>query len=433
MKNRLGLVAAGLALIVLDRGAALQAPSVPIFQGRRLMNGGTFGPPENHGGVGAPVPRGLPGGLEGDPALLILQPAILDSPDFLSANGTNQAGRFSFSQLVSSQSQGRGRSSPLAAWLDFMQRRLTPLQGGALERLWSSRGRSEAAFPLRALAVVNRIDLFKPERGSCGELRFVYGAFGSGARGVEVALDFFVIVEFPIGCRDVPELSSWAKGWLSLRQPGALPGQLGPFLEASLQRKQGWRIRTNQLAKTGGWEFREFNGPDLSPANLASTPDASAACSPALASQVLQLASAGDPDTVFDQAVYSPPTQVLQYQLTNVWLKQLFGHASDARYNFAIRTCVGCHSLETRNPLGADRFAHIRNRLAGRTSEVSKFLTGEVYQLNPPPSACAAPAGASEPNRVFADLWRRQKVLASIATAQSGADIAGIPRLWDVH
>ena len=94
---------------------------------------------------------------------------------------------------------------------------------------------------------------------------------------------------------------------------------------------------------------------------------------------------------------------------------------------------VGCHSLETRNPLGEDRFAHIRNRLAGRTSEVSKFLTGEVYQLNPPPSACAAPAGASEPNRVFADLWRRQKVLASIATARSAADIAGIPRLWDVH
>lgn len=433
MKNSLALVAAGVTLLVPGQGAAPQGPNVPIFQGRRLVNSGAAGPAENPGGGGAPVPRGLPSGLEGDPALLILQPAILDSPDFLSANGANQAGRFSFSQLVRSQSPSRGRSSPLAAWLEFMQRRLTPLQGGALERLWSSRGRSEAAFPLRALAVVNRIDLFKPESGSCGELRFVYGAFGSGVRGVEVALDFFVIVELPIRCRDAPELSGWAKDWLSLRQPGALPGQLGPFLDASLQRKQGWRIRTNQLARTGLWEFREFNGPDLRPASLALTPDASVGCSQALASQVLQLASAGDPDSVFDRAVYSPPTQVLQYQLTNVWLKQLFGHASDARYNFAIRTCTGCHSLETRNPLGEDRFTHIRNRLAGTMSEVSKFLTGGVYNLNPPPSACAAPAGGSEPTRVFADLWRRQKVLASIAAARSTADLAGIPRLWDVH
>ncbi|MGC4051107.1 MAG: hypothetical protein QM757_17225 [Paludibaculum sp.] len=433
MKSRLMLWAAAGALVVLDRGSAVQPPKAAVFQGRSVINAGTIKIFENNGGLDPPDPRGMGRGLDSDPALLILEPAILDSPDFLSANGGNAAGRYSFAQLVTSQSPNRNRKSPLAAWLNFMRRRLTPQQGDALERLWSARGRSEAAFPLRALAVVNRIDLFKPEANSCGELRFVYGAFGSGARGVEVALDFFVIAEFPIACRDWTELKGWANGWLSLRTPGALPGQLGPFLDATLQRKSGWRVRTNQLANTGGWEFREFSGPEMAPANLALTPAASTLCSRDLAAQVLKLGSAGDPDSVFDQAVYQPQTQVLQYQLTNVWLKPLFGHGTDARYHFAIRTCVGCHSLETRNPLGAERFTHIRNRLAGTKSLLSGFLTGGEYTLSPPPSGCAIPAGAREPARVFADLLRRQQVLVSLAAARSAADIAGIPRLWDVH
>ena len=163
------------------------------------------------------------------------------------------------------------------------------------------------------------------------------------------------------------------------------------------------RIRTNDaLTSAGPWHLREFTlqsgtlqaatvkqTPDFATTNRtkllgawitqnkaainqlhfiegtgqvpATFPDANTPFLGAEALNVTNLGSGLDP-------IWQPQEPALDYtNPTDV----------DARHNFALGTCNGCHGFETKDPNSlSEFFAHIMPRKRANTSQLSSFLTG---------------------------------------------------------
>jgi hypothetical protein len=274
--------------------------------------------------------------------------------------------------------------------------------------------------PFRLLAIVNRLDLrsqgaFGGTDG--GELRFVFMHMPTDcAQGRQflVTLDFAVPVS---GCLNVKAYAQQWR-WLSVLPIGTPPYKA--LLEritrqvvtagAGAGRVNGStlnQVRTNEnrLDDTGDgldWELRAFKldpiGGGLVTVPLAGTPDRTLNFSDTLGDYV----NLNAPDIVSGDHVV--PLQFAArpfkagnrvYQLsTRHWdaspLRPIMNR--EARHQFSLNTCSGCHGRETET-----EFRHIGGAPFGTVAQLSAFLTGETVP---------DPADGS-PLRVFNDLERR--------------------------
>lgn len=131
--------------------------------------------------------------------------------------GAQDFGKFSFAGLVASSGglDPSALNETLTPWLASLVARYDRFEAGDLNAFWKGCGGTAATFPLRLLAIVNRLDLHALAPNSCGEVRFVFGGYTKSSLA-----DLFVIVENTIHCDKVVGLQKWALAWKKL---GAKP------------------------------------------------------------------------------------------------------------------------------------------------------------------------------------------------------------------
>ena len=229
--------------------------------------------------------------------------------------------------------------------------------------------------PFRLLAITNRVDIFN---GPAGEGRFVFGALDASGS----PLPFTVIFEFllPPPQSGIPVIA-WAKQWHAL---GAL--SFGDTYNAALEKLTNIyvgvskisQVRTNEIALAAPWEMREFHlsvGGALENAGTKQMPDESFLTSSSLAGWIRRNAD------MINSNTHVVPAKILGgsgHSPVN-WQPALANdpdqNVKNARHNFALQTCTGCHSTETQTA-----FLHVANRAANQASTLSAFLKSDIVQ-----------------------------------------------------
>lgn len=308
--------------------------------------------------------------------------------------------------------------------------------------------------PFRLLAIVNRLDLRGNPiygGGNGGELRFVFGVVDRNENGGCSTMPFTVILEYGVPARGCSAVKDYAGEWIALN--GASPGS--PDYNAALQaitdrvtaanavpnKPNGNainQIRSNEIALGAPWELRQFEIPPgqtlLKQVSTAQTPDESYDQMPVLASfmdryraQILadrhSVPSSYSPRLFEVEPFLSGATFTRDVTDHRVWMAPA-GWPVDAevRHRFSLATCNGCHGGEARDNATGDRtsFVHIDVRGRGRSSVLSKFLTGEGTLSAPSTFLKPDPAGLGGPHRL-GDLLRRRQDFADFASGSCRA------------
>jgi hypothetical protein len=299
--------------------------------------------------------------------------------------------------------------------------------------------------PFRLLAIVNRVDRRGNSLyggGNAGEARFVFGGVDLNRcqRDNIQLVPFTVIFEYGIkkpGCAGV---RAWAQQWHDLGNlprgsaayNAALEAITDTFTEAGADPSKPpnksalSQLRTNvEVNEAKKWELREFRirgarggGPDLGqlqPVTVKQTPD-SGFNQDAVIADYVNANEAEILDATDLLPLVLPSGQSFRAGASNSIANSLqpgfWDGPSDppgpdisnpeARHLFSLSTCNGCHAGETETS-----FLHVRNRMPGEESRLSRFLTG-VDVIDPADGA---------PTRRFDDLARRAQDLDAIANS----------------
>ncbi len=275
--------------------------------------------------------------------------------------------------------------------------------------------------PFLLSAIVNRMDLQDLAHHSAGEARLVFTMLTAATNGL--SLPGTVILEYNLVAADQAAISRWAADWHAL---GALTlgstvynDALGAIVDRFTTTGQLLRLRTNEIpfdpatdvAVAQVEQFREFhlNGVgslfELSPVGL--TPANSLDRTTALADYVNQNAGAilagshivplsfeGAPFQ--GGAVFGPPNQEGAIAERGYW-KAAGILNNDARQQFSLNTCTGCHNLpET----GTDAVHVFRSKNRTNRSAAAATLSGFLTGIT-------VPDPVSGVARTFGDLARR--------------------------
>lgn len=255
--------------------------------------------------------------------------------------------------------------------------------------------------PFLLSAIVNRMDLQDLSRNSAGEARLVFTMLTSATNGL--SLPGTVILEYNLFATDQAGINQWAADWHAL---GALTlgstaynDALGAIVDRFTATGQLLRLRTNEIAfdpasESGVAQVEEFREFHLNPAGslfemspVGLTPANSLDRTAALADYVNQnegaiLTGTHSVPLSFEGApfqggaVFGPPNQEGATAERGYW-KAAGILNNDARQQFSLNTCNGCHNLpET----GTDA-VHIfrgknRTNKAASAATLSGFLTG---------------------------------------------------------
>ena len=140
------------------------------------------------------------------------------------------------------------------------------------------------------------------------------------------------------------------------------------------------RLRTNESQDGTTWDLREFainSSGYLFPTTVKQTPVFDKRDDPGFDNWINT-----HPDTIANDTD-TVPTQYLGAHANNIANSFLWRFNDvaddDLRHDFALRTCNGCHGLETGNTpnLGSrNGFSHVTGRVLGIQSELSGFLGG---------------------------------------------------------
>jgi hypothetical protein len=295
-------------------------------------------------------------------------------------------------------------------------------------------------FPIRLLAIVNRMDL----RGSSG-----YGFSNAGeGRFVFCILDQFcnprqmtIIFEYGINKTFCTDVRAFGQQWASLAGMSFTDPAFNPALQditdqftlsgtnpARPNQSSINQVRTNEIALAGPWELREFNllpplalvtvkqEPQLQYNTKTNTPDVVIlanwvnANSPAILANnyVVPDIESGQPflggkaHTQFPPI--GPPPNVHHWDGDPTVGSPARIVDDNTRHVFSLNTCSGCHGGETQT-----FFLHVAPAPFGTPAPLSQFLTGAPGPPGTPfmvVDAAARPFG-SPTSRAFADLWRR--------------------------
>jgi hypothetical protein len=265
---------------------------------------------------------------------------------------------------------------------------------------WQSTNLKSAEFPVRLLAIVNRLDL----RGNsgygfsnAGEGRFVFcfvdsqNGCNTGGNGPGTMTFIF---EYGIPLTNCNAVKNYAQSWWNLRSTPfgstyniALQNITKVFTDANTKPSNPNgnalnHFRTNEFIQ-GPWSIRDFeidvsshkliqihpnkesmfasNGPTLTPASTS------------LVAFVNSIPFASTLNPIYTipnnlAGMHAPMTSPSHF-----WK----GNATDVmspinRREFSLNTCSGCHAGETLNNF----FTHIKPRNVGTVASLSKFMTG---------------------------------------------------------
>lgn len=280
--------------------------------------------------------------------------------------------------------------------------------------------------PFRLLAIVARLDL-RQNAGysggsSAGEGRFIYNLLDPSGTPTR----FMAIFEYGLDAADCAAVLNWADLWHGLGGH-----TFGPDYNAALQavtdrfatigaspgKPNGSainQVRTDEIliAPPGQpWELREFK---LASASTSSGP------LPLLLGTVAQTpARSLNQTTAISTYVNANAAAIVanNYVVPLIWSGSPFrGGAApngqdlgwdgpppacssivdpNARFNFSLNTCNGCHGLETRT----SAFTQVSTRLLGQASTLSGFLSGESV-----PDFCGTTRNFNDVDRRRVDL-----------------------------
>ena len=291
--------------------------------------------------------------------------------------------------------------------------------------------------PFRLLAIVARLDLRQNAPFNAGEGRFVFGLLDPAGNITQ----YLLILEYGLDAADCNGVLTWANNWHNL---GTVP--FGPGYNAALQtvtdkfttinsspaKPNGSSLnqaRTDDFFLAAPWELREFTlQPGGPPAQL-------------LMSTVGQTPANAHQNTALLANyvnVNTPAILANNYTVPLVWAATPFrGGASshnlnfnwdgpapactsianlNARHNFSLNTCNGCHGAET-----ATVFKHVQPRNAGFPSALSAFLTGGPVVVD----MCGI-------GHTFNDIARRQTDLCNLVSTTCPA-LSAEPAVTFVH
>jgi hypothetical protein len=257
--------------------------------------------------------------------------------------------------------------------------------------------------PFRLLAIVARLDL-RENAGysggtSAGEGRFIYNVLdGSGN-----PTSFMVIFEYGLDAADCVAVQNWADDWHGLGGH-----TFGPDYNAALQtvtdrfatigaspgKPNGSainQVRSDEIALSFPWELREFklatttttSGPlPLLLATVAQTPARHLQATTAVSTYVNANAAAINANTNVVPLIWSgspfrggaaPNQQDLGWDGPTPICTTITD--PNARFNFSLNTCNGCHGKEARTT----GFTQISTRTPGHASTLAPFLMGESF------------------------------------------------------
>lgn len=348
---------------------------------------------------------------------------------------TTGLGAWTFGKLMTSMAGGQSASAFVRSWLETWKTNqvvngftlparpsiqslvITPWEtasgvgpGGALDL---------RKAPFRLLAIVNRVDL-RNLPNNAGEGRFVFGVLDGNGN----PLQFTVILEYKLPGTTAAAVTQWAQDWHALGQTPITDPTFNTKLQAITDRFAGpnlapgapngssiGQVRTNEIALAPTWQLREFTlnaAGALVPATVKQTPDLSFNNTAALANFINQnqtsiLAGTFSVPLTFNSQIFlggnadvpSPTTFWQAPGVTN----------NDARQQFSLNTCSGCHAGET-----GTQFLQISPRFPGQAASLSDFLTGRNMPKPDPVSGVP---------RTFNDLARRASDLQGLACGTS--------------
>lgn len=404
-------------------------------------------PPINTAGFqpGKPVawmPWGEPTTISAARSLLVRDPSVVQDPSrTLATCGGTSLGPWSFGYLMN---QMANKSLTGVSGAQFARQLLDtwtadrvvngqtiaarPLITDRLITPWVTASGGPGApldlskAPFRLLAIVNRVDLRAQSAyggGHAGELRFVFSAMQPSCLPLP---NFLVILEFGVpksGCFDI---KAWAQQWkdLALYSTGsaaynaALEGitQQVVVANADPSKPNGSainQIRTNENAidPSGGidWETREFaihsrtHLPVMVTVKQTPVRQQLFAGNETLGDYVN--ANADDiKDNTHQVPLQYPAGTPFRggsaiYGFLTLWDRTAAPNAivdREARHQFALQTCSGCHRRETDTS-----FTHVKPAAFGAAVTLSSFMTGGWV---------ADPADGA-PSRYFDELQRR--------------------------
>jgi hypothetical protein len=276
--------------------------------------------------------------------------------------------------------------------------------------------------PFRLIAIVNRIDLAdNPAYGKtagAGELRFVFGLTNNCQ-----PTPFAVIFEYGVPPMNCLQLRQYAQKWtaLSAQVPGtaAYNGALQAITDPIVKHGAGGakpngstlnQLRTNEIFLTSPWELREFvidpGSHLLKETTTKQTPIAARNNTLAVTDFVNANLAAVLNGTYVVPLQFPGATPFLSGNAPippNFWRGNPQIANNDARSQFSLGTCNGCHFGETNTP-----FVHINpNSPIGAPAALSGFLTGITL---PDPVVPAT-------QRSYNDLLNRKNKLNALASS----------------
>ncbi len=283
---------------------------------------------------------------------------------------TTGTGAWTFAHLVTELAGTRDGKQLAREWLSTWKQspelngEIVRGNASAVEDLflrdWNAKGFALETAPFRLLAIALR-----PDTPGGPELRFVYGATGpkGSALPMTVAFEYRVTPAFMVQ-------------WHTTLRPLALgtPAYLAALetlTEQGIHSATGIngsalaQLRTNEAAIDSPWDLREFEltataGGSLERARLAGIPRTKLDGDARLASGVTPAME------TFTAIV---PSKNFAWNVP--------GLGPNERFKFAMSTCNGCHSRETRT-----HFTHIQPREAGQKAKLSSFLLSRTCQAN---------------------------------------------------
>jgi hypothetical protein len=343
------------------------------------------------GTVTEPV-RCVPPPVDRFKELMIVDPAVVEDPV-----RTKPGGPWSFRHVVEEMAPSADAAPAFVeAWINEWSVTtvngfpLTPKPAGTTKFLadWPRSANGELDLdqaPLKLIAVSNRLDLRdKTRTDSAGEGRLLFAVQQGGAPA-----SFTVIFEYVLPTDDTKDVTFWVNQWHSLGAvaPGesynaALEKVTRLFTDrgASPSRPNGsalGQLRTNELMLGNPWELREFriaDGGQLHASTTLQAPDQSLNGDATLAQFVTDNA-----DAVSRGTHVVPPEMlggVAPETDESVW--KIPGIDEDLRHAFALQTCNGCHTTETKSK---DGFFHVSPTGSG-TARLSLFLNDTADSTN---------------------------------------------------
>ncbi|TKK67993.1 hypothetical protein FC093_12310 [Ilyomonas limi] len=329
--------------------------------------------------------------------------------------------------------------------------------------------------PFKLIAIVNRFDLrdgrrFGLKEKPCGEARFIFTLIKDDCSS---ALPMTVIFEYGVNMPNTCEAQhNWAQQWVNLKNFALGSNQYNQALQnitdqftlcgtntSKPNQSSLDQLRTNEVTLSSTpkhWEFREFiidsasgNLKEITvaqnPADKYNAKVANADVQRMVAyvnnhakgikaqRNIVPLKFQGAPFLGGGTEIIGPPTgnppNVFHWDGTGSGNSSTFIIDNDARFNFSLATCGGCHGGETQT-----HFTHVDTAFFGKEAKLSGFLTGTAgsggaidFDNDPTNNLMTVKDPALRPSstnpamRTFNDLNARAKNLKSFVSTTCGS------------